>query len=227
MKKKFVIVIILLSSLGIQAQELFIPQATLGIKQGLAFSKVSFDPVVDQSIIIGYTGGLIFKYFAQKSLGIQIELNYSQQGWTEKLGSPNIYSRRINCVTLPFMTHVELGKGSTKYLLNVGPTVSYVISEKETIQLNETASTKTYYGSNTLNKSKFGICVGMGMVKKTSIGSFQAELRYSHNLSDIFTNNHELSLRSCKQQTLEVTISYLIEFKKSPKNTSKEPKKVL
>lgn len=222
MKKELVVLIILLSSLGIQAQVVFIPQPTIGIKGGVNFSKVNFDPVVEQDITIGYTGGLVFKYFAQKNLGIQIELNYSQQGWTEKLDSTNIYSRQLNCITLPFMTHVELGKGSTKYLLNVGPTVSYVLSEKETIQLIDTSFSKTYYGSNTLNKSKFGICVGMGLVKTTSIGSFQAEIRYNHSLSDIFNNLTELSIRSCKQQTLEVTISYLIDVNKFKKPANKK-----
>lgn len=213
-KKELVIILILLSSLGIKAQEIFVPKTTIGIKQGVNFSRVNFDPVVEQTISLGYTGGLVFKHFAQKNLGIQIEINYSQQGWTEKGDSTHSYSRQLNAITIPFMTHVELGKGNTKFLMNVGPNISYLISEKENIQLTDTSYTSNYYGNNSVNKSQFGLTVGMGLVKTTPIGLFQIEFRYNHSLSDIFKNTAELSILACKQQTLEINFSYLIDFNK-------------
>jgi len=209
------IIVIFLFVQRIHAQEKFTSETTIGIKQGVNVSKVFFNPVIDQKITTGYSGGIIFKHISQKSLGIQIELNFLQQGWTEKLDTTNSYFRRLNQINLPFMTHIELGKGDTKFLINLGPALSYLISEKERIKLINPTDAQTYYGKKIDTILELGLCFGLGFVKTTPIGSFQFESRFNQNLSDIFRNVADLKISSDKIQSVELSISYLLDLKKT------------
>ncbi len=221
MKRKYLtrnlitIIVILFFVHRVQAQEKFTSETTIGIKQGVNISKVFFNPVINQKITTGYSGGIIFKHISQESLGIQMELNFSQQGWTEKLDTTNSYLRRLNQINLPFMTHVELGKGDAKFLINLGPTLSYLISENERIKLVNPKDARVYYGKKIDNILELGVCFGFGFVTTTSIGSFQFETRFNQNLSDIFKNISDLNITSAKIQSVELSISYLIELKKT------------
>jgi len=214
-RKGMTIIVILLFVHKIQAQEKFIPETTIGIKQGINISKVFFNPPIDQKITTGYSGGIIFKHISQENLGIQIELNFFQQGWTEKLDTTDSYFRRLNQINLSFMTHIELGKEETKFLINLGPTLSYLISEKESIKLINPKDAQTYYGEKINNILEFGLCFGFGFVKTTPIGSFQFESRFNQNLSDIFRTVSDPTTSSSKIQSVELSISYLIKLKKT------------
>ncbi len=220
MKRKYIIriVIIFIAILfihRIQAQEMFTTESAIGIKQGVNISKVFFTPLIDQNMTNGYSGGIIFKHISERSLGIQMELNFLQQGWTEKLDTTESYLRRLNQINFPFMTHVELGKGSTKFLLNLGPSLSYLISEKESIKLIVPKDARVYYGKKIDNTLEFGLCLGIGLVKNTPIGSFQFESRLYQNLSDIFKDLSDLAISSAKIQSIELSISYLIQLKRT------------
>jgi len=220
MRKRLTIILIFFS-LKIQAQEPFIPETFIGIKQGINGSRVNFKPTIDQNITFGYLGGLIFKHISEKNAGIQIELNYSQQGWTEKLDSTNSYFKQLNNINLPFMSHFEIGKGKTKILINFGPTLSYLLSEKENIKIDSVQDERIYYGKLVDNRFEYGLSFGIGIVKNTKIGSFQIEGRFNQSLVDIFKQTTEPSISSSKIQTVELSISYLIDFKKPTKLTDK------
>ena len=214
MRKGFTIIIILLSCFRIQAQENFQPETTIGIRQGINVSRVNFNPAISQNITTGYLGGLVFKHISQESLGIQIELNFSQQGWTETMDSTYSYFRRLNYINLPLMTHIVLGTTKTNFFINLGPSLTYLISEKENLKLDITKDEQIYYRKKIDNRLEYGLCVGLGLVKTTSIGSFQIECRLNQSLTDIFKQASEPSILSSKMQTVELSISYLIDFRK-------------
>ena len=214
MRKGFTIFILLLSCFRIQAQENFKPETTIGIRQGINVSRVNFNPAISQNITTGYLGGLVFKHISQESLGIQIELNFSQQGWNETMDSTFSYFRRLNSINLPLMTHIVLGTAKTNFFINLGPSLTYLISEKENLKLDITKDEQIYYRKKIDNRLEYGLCVGLGLVKPTSIGSFQIECRLNQSLTDIFKQASEPSILSSKMQTVELSISYLIDFRK-------------
>ena len=197
----------------VYAQNVFNPETYLGIKLGGNTSGILSDPTTNLKIYPGFTSGIVFKHISQKNLGIQIELNYKQSGWNENLDSTNIYKRRMNYVELPFMTHVNLGKQETKFVFNFGPYLSYLLSEKEKIDLLEEFTEKEYYRENADNKAGFGLCLGLGVLRYTPIGLFQVESRISSSLTDIFKNTSNSYFSSSKNINAELSISYMIDYK--------------
>lgn len=60
--------------------------------------------------------GVTMRYMSEKYFkmmcGVQMEINYSQRGWDEKIedDSGNSYSRTMNYLEIPFMAHLAFGK---------------------------------------------------------------------------------------------------------------------
>lgn len=220
MKKTILIITTLLLSVIVYAQDEFEPETYFGIRLGGNSSGIFSDPLINQEFYPGVTSGLVFKHISQKSLGIQIELNYNQAGWSESLYSTNTYKRRLNYIQLPFMSHVSLGNKKTRYVINLGPYVSYLLSEKEEIDLLGEAREKGYYTKGIDNKAEIGFCFGVGVSRHTSIGLFQAEARVSSGISDVFKSTTESPYASSKNISAGLSISYLIDyntFKRSDK----------
>ena len=106
--RKLLIFIFISTTSIISAQDRLIqPELYLGANFGITESEVIFNPAINQSFLRGYNGGLVFRYIAEKNVGMQAELNFSQRGWTESSG---LYSRQLNYLELPFMTHIFIGK---------------------------------------------------------------------------------------------------------------------
>lgn len=216
MKKTILIFTALFLSLVAQAQDDFESKTYLGVKMGGNISRMLSNPTIKQDLQNGLTGGIVFKHISQKSLGIQIELNYVQAGWSEQLETESVYTRQLNYIQLPFMTHLSLGN-RTQFVLNLGPYISYLLSESEEINLAEGTIEKDYYGKEADGKGDFGLCFGIGMGQKTAIGLFQLEARISSSLTDIFTTNPISGLSSSKSFTGEVCLYYLVDLKKKKK----------
>lgn len=191
------------------AQEEFTPYSTFGIKAGTNFAKTRFDPVVEQNFKQGYVGGIVFKYFSQKIMGIQLELNYMQGGWKDTLK----YERTLNYLQLPVMTHAEFGWEKTKILINFGPAFSYLISEDEKKFAEETEE-NAYCGEELDRKFYFGACFGIGALRKTKVGEFQLEGRVNFNLNNNFSGEIEESFSASQSYNIEVCLSYFLPPKK-------------
>ena len=215
MRNTLVIIIVLcLSSPFAKTQNVFVPETNFGIKLGGNLSMVSFDPGVEQDLSFGFVGGLVFKHISQKSLGIQVELNYLQAGWSENLESPNIYSRRLNYIQLPTMTHINFGKRKTRFLINLGPYFSYLVSDLETIDLMDDEEEQIYYGQDIENQVDFGLCFGLGISRNTSIGLIQIETRVNYGMSSFFDYSADTPFDKSSNQIAELTLSYLMDYKK-------------
>ncbi|HEX3006925.1 MAG TPA: porin family protein [Bacteroidales bacterium] len=186
---------------------------SIGTKQGVTFSKIIFEPPVKQKVTPGYTGGLVIKYVSETHAGIQAEINYSQRGWTEKFDTTNSYKRRLNYFEMPILTHFVFGKTSTKVIINVGPNLSYLSSDKETFKLISAGDTLPYYQRKLDKEFELGLVGGIGLQKITSIGDFQLEFRFHYGLQNIFSTNKETNLDKSQNQLYAVTLSYFF-FKK-------------
>ena len=213
MKKTVLIIATLFLAFVVSAQEEFEPETYFGIKLGANTAGIFSDPLIYQKINPGFASGLVFKHVSQKNMGIQMELNYNQVGWSENLDSTNTYKRRLDYIQLPFMTQITLGKQKTQYVINLGPYVSYLLSDKEEINLVDEDEEKSYYGQNVRNKAEIGFCFGLGVLRHTSMGLFQLELRGSTSITDVFKNTTDSPYASSKNINAEITLAYMIDYK--------------
>jgi len=194
------------------SQNTYKPETQVGVKMGATISSVRFDPKVNQNLNIGFIGGLSFKHIEEKGLGVQIELNYLQAGWDEKLDSSKSYSRRLNSIQLPFMTHFNFGNNKSRVFINLGSYLSYLLSEGESIENISKEEEKEYYRKEIANKTEFGLCMGLGFTQYTSVGIFQIEGRGNIGFSDIFDNNNESSITASKNMIIEISLTYFISL---------------
>ena len=100
----------------------FQQELSLGASFGTTFSRVSFAPTsVQQKMKLGYTGGLALRWITEKNLGLQAEINFTQQGWEEKFEEqPQYqYSRTINYIEIPFLTHIYFGSKRFRAFINL------------------------------------------------------------------------------------------------------------
>lgn len=183
-------------------KEIFKGELYLGAGGGSLFSKIDFNPKVATSSTQKVYGGISAKYISEKNLGIVLEVNYAQRGWKEKFDESHdfSYSRALNYVDIPFMTHIYVG-GKTRFILNLGPQISVLIgdSQKMSQALADDLDARReedpkapigmqYEGVYKLNKIDYGLLGGIGMEIKTGIGDFDLEGRYYFGLGDIFTS---------------------------------------
>ncbi len=212
--KKILLLCIVFSFMRLEAQEKFQPKNFVGINLGASASKMNFNPVVEQDINIGYGGGFIFKHFSEKTLGLQVELNFTQKGWAEKLEANNIYSRRLNYIELPCMTHVEVGKSNKRLFLNVGPCFSLMFSDKEKISLEDEKGLEKHYQVKIDNKLEFGAAFGIGLTRSTSYGELQFEIRGNQGITGIFGNKSNNLFSFSQNQQVGVKIAYFYNLGK-------------
>ncbi|MDR2916206.1 MAG: PorT family protein [Tannerella sp.] len=206
---------------------------SIGVSGGTTFSSIDFRPKVTQSMLMGTTFGLTGRMTMGKYVGIQVELNYAQQGWKEKFESDDQaqteegtteeledlskykYNRRLSYIQLPFYTRVQFGKNNVKGFINAGPQIGYMISESTDENLNgETPGKINEQHSMPVEKKfEWGISGGAGIEIRTGIGYFLLEGRYLYALGDIYNTTRSDYFSKATGQTISVKISYLIPLK--------------
>ena len=207
--RKFWILILIAFPLFLSAQvRLDKPEMYIGANLGVTESMVSFNPVITQGFLMGYNGGIVFRYIAEKNVGMQAELNFSQRGWKEASG---LYTRQLNYVELPFMTHIYVGN-KTRFFLNIGPKVSYLISENTL--LNRTGgSSDVQHITPVKNPFDYGLCAGLGLLFNVKGKILQLDTRANYGLSDIFANTKLDYFATSSNFDLSVNLAWLFQVK--------------
>lgn len=210
-------------SLSVVAQGSYPKERYFGVSAGTTLSRVSFNPSVSQNYLTGgFAGGVTYRYVEEKYFGFQIELNYVQQGWNEDFSNEEnpiySYSRRINYLELPFLTHVFFDVGSTsRIIFNVGPKIGLYLSDKATTNFDvynlpdfsivgRTTAQQTLEIENTLD---YAICAGLGYEFRTGSSTYYLEGRYSFGLGDIFNNSPSDDFSASSNQVIYITLGYL------------------
>ena len=193
----------------------FAPEWSYGVNGGITFSRVGFNaPVsVPQVLLKQYSGGITIRYISENNFGIQGELNYSMRGWKERTDTVhlNSYARSLAYLELPVMTHIyfNLGK-SVRLVLNIGPQISYFISEKEDVANNIIEiPDPDYYSFPVQHFFDYGLKGTMGLEFRTKAGSFILDGRYYYGLSDIFNNTKKDLFQASHSQVIGVNLTYL------------------
>ncbi|RNC65238.1 PorT family protein [Proteiniphilum sp. X52] len=210
-----------------QKKETFKGELYIGAGGGPLFSKVDFVPAVPSGFKQGIFGGVSAKYISEKNLGIVVEVNYAQRGWEEEFdpASDFSYSRTLNYVEMPFMTHIYAGK-KARFILNLGPQISLLVghSQKMSQALADDLEARRaenpersigmqYEGIYPLKPIDYGLVGGIGMELKTGIGNFDLEGRYYFGLGDIFTNRRteDAYFSRSASRVIEAKLTYYIK----------------
>jgi hypothetical protein len=196
---------------GYSQTDEFTPYWNFGIKQGINYSSVIFSPGVSQGLTLGYTGGLVYKYQNQRMVGIQMELNYTQKGWTENLDTvDNSYSRKMDYIELPLITHIVFGKKNLKYYVNIGTTFAYLISEKEEFTINNESYRQEYYEKEIEQKFDYSGLGEIGVLFHTKIGEFQTGVRMQWTLINLFKITSETEYYQSQTMVYSFSINYFL-----------------
>lgn len=214
-KYLFIIASLLLFSIdnGQAQTNSFKQELSLGVSFGMNFSSVSFSPKVNQKMKQGYQGGVTLRWITENHLGLQAELNYAQQGWEEEFEEqPEYqYSRTINYIELPFLTHIYFGGNRFKFFFNLGPKIGYALSENTKSNLNGAEPNRNNMQHDMPIEKKFdwGLCGGPGLELSTGIGHFLLEGRYYYALGDIYGSQKKDPFARSASQTIGVKFTYL------------------
>ena len=217
MKRRLPLLFLLCASLTAQAQQTdFKQRLQVGASYGMNFSSVSFAPYkVIQTMQKGHSVGATIRWTTEKYLGLQAELNFTQAGWKEEFDDPKYaYSRTLNYLELPLLTHIYFGEGFFTGFINLGPKIGYFLSENEFDRLHGDAPNKTNEQHNMPVEVKFdwGVMGGLGMEMRTPIGSFLLEGRYYYALGNIYKARKEDFFSKSSSQIISAKLTYLFSI---------------
>ena len=135
--------------------------------------------------------------------GVQMEINYSQRGWSEKIedGSGNTYSRTMNYVEIPLLAHLAFGKDAlnrgVKFFINAGPQIGFFLSDKEEMSDNWDTSQRPN-----------------GVTEQYGIGHFLLEGRYYMGLGDFYKSTKKDYFGRSAHSYIGVRATYLFDITK-------------
>lgn len=207
MRRSIVLVLLIgfLTSTGMSAQTNdFTAETFLGVNGGSTLSMVNFLPAVNQSFLMGYHGGIVFRHNTQNHMGLQAELNYMQRGWNETDG----YSRITNYVELPFMSHFYFGK-KLQFFFNVGPKISFLLND-EVLSADSSQGLKEQYSP--INRPfDYGFCGGFGVQLKTRKHVFLLDSRINFSISNLFPDRMNDYFTTSNHMNASVSAAWLIK----------------
>jgi len=188
-----------------------------GISGGTTFSSVTFNPRVTQKSLQGLTFGATGRMNMGNTVGMQLEINYVQEGWDEEYEeySDLYYSRRLNYLQIPFNTRVQFGSNKLKGFLSAGPQIGYLLGGSIHENLGETSPGKVNEQHNMpiTNRFEWGINGGAGLEIRSIAGLFILEGRYFYSFGDIYSTQRKDFFSKASSQSIMVKLSYLITVK--------------
>lgn len=220
-KSLAILLVFIMGAVAVRAQIVITTpyEFSYGVSAGTTFSSFTFNPKVQQATLVGLTIGLTGRLSMGENVGLQAELNFSQQGWKEDFeDTPEYkYSRRLNYLQLPLYTHIQFGGKKVKGFLNAGPQIGYMISESTDQNLNGAEPGRVNYQHTLPTEKKFewGISGGAGIEVRTGIGYFLIEGRYLYSLGDIYSTTSSDLFAKASGQTITAKLTYLIPWKKN------------
>lgn len=221
MKYKFIIfsLFIIGNVWSVYAQNAFQKERAIGISGGVTFSKVNFMPKVQQELYMGIQGGATVRWRTEKNLGLQVELNFKQQGWEEKFEGEEYadlyYRRRMNYMEVPFLSHIYFGGEKVQFFINLGPQIGIMLNDNIEENINEKKTSQKINEQHTKkvdSKLEWGLCGGPGIELRTGIGSFLLEGRFYYSFADFYKTKNDDDFSKASTQVILAKLTYLIPF---------------
>lgn len=203
----------------------------VGVNGGLLMNRVTFSPRVQQNMYMGPEVGLSLRYTCEKYFAavcaLQVEVNYSRQGWSEMAEDGSYSFRRdMDYIHIPFMARLGFGrerKGVMGYII-AGPQLGYCLHENSTRTGEWTAEgipatpegTTAHYNKAVEKPFEYGIVGGAGIeFSHPRMGHIALEGRYLFGLSDIFGNGKKDPFGRSANSTILVKLSYFFDVRKT------------
>ena len=224
--RRIAVFLMAVAALVTAAQTHYEGNISVGGKAGATFSKINFNPSVQQSMINGITAGVMIRYFEEKNFGLIGELNVAQRGWKEAFDDSDYsFSHSFTYLELPIMTHIYFGNNRVKGFFNLGPELNVMIADGISSNFEyQQAGELDYFIENTRhieqmtmklnNKLDYGICAGAGMeLNLTPKHSLLLEGRFYYGLTDVFSNHKTDIFSGSNSMTISVTLGYFYRLK--------------
>jgi len=204
------------------------PKFYLGGKAGATFSNMQFSPHVKQALVQGVTAGLTARYTEENIFGLVGELCVAQRGWKEGFEKDEgqwLYERTLTYITLPVLCHIYFGTDRVKGFVNLGPSVSYMLSsgirsDFDYANPNMGPDSPFRYRETeqmTLpvkNRMDYGILGGAGVeFVFARRHSLMLEGRYYFGLGSIFSSKKRDPFSASRCTSIEVSLGYMFRVK--------------
>lgn len=224
--RRIAVFLMAVAALVTAAQTHYEGNISVGGKAGATFSKINFNPSVQQSMINGITAGVMIRYIEEKNFGLIGELNVAQRGWKEAFDDSDYsFSHSFTYLELPIMTHIYFGNNRVKGFFNLGPELNVMIADGISSNFEyQQAGELDYFIENTRhieqmtmklnNKLDYGICAGAGMeLNLNPKHSLLLEGRFYYGLTDVFSNHKTDIFSGSNSMTISVTLGYFYRLK--------------
>lgn len=211
-------ILALLPSLTLLAQqEVFSPRFMAGFTGGVNLSNMIFQPKVDQGLKIGYDGGIILRYDVVPYAGIWLEVDYSSRGWREKpMDLPELkYTRTLNFINIPVMTHFMIGNGPLKVTIDAGTHFGYLLSEQSEGNFPENRPNGVVVAQHNMPvENKFAWGIGGGLGGEYHLKNYVAGVRisYVYGLGEIYGNTRKDYFGKSSEQVAAAKVYFLFKF---------------
>lgn len=218
------LVVLTLTGVPVLAETHYRPHISVGGHGGVAISQMSFSPHVPQKWQLGPTMGVQIRYAEEKLVGVMAELNFVSRGWKENFeDNPELsYSRTMNYLTLPIMTHISFGSPRIKCFFNLGPEFGIMVSDNISSNFDYEHASQFVPSTRRVNqmtlevKNKFdyGITAGLGGEFYLSPrNSIYLEGRFYYGLGSIFPSSKADEFSASRSMSITVTAGYNFRFK--------------
>ncbi|AUC83763.1 porin family protein [Lacinutrix sp. Bg11-31] len=179
MKKQIIVLaVLLIASIGINAQESTSEtDSSFGIKGGYNLASVKFDSDSETGQRHGFNVGFYGESFINEAIALQIELQYSQQGY-EIINENSTFTQKVNYINMPLSFNIY---PTQNFFFEVGAQVGLAISHKEEFD----SSFNLFDASQELDPNKFDYGANVGAGFKTDSG-VRLSARYHFGLGDIY-----------------------------------------
>lgn len=218
-------ILLALSPFAMKAQTHYSSNVAFGVKGGVDFSQVFFNPAVHQKLAMGMTGGIMFRYIEESHFGLIAELDFTQRGWSENFEkAPYRYTRTTNYIELPVLAHIYFGRRG-RFFFNAGPQVGLFLGDKESANFNpkDMATLPDFPYKNRMNeqmllpvtqKYDYGISAGLGGEFNISRrNSICMEARFYYGLGNIFSAKRADTYHASNQWSIMATLGYWLRIK--------------
>lgn len=198
-------------------------QAGLGLRGGPSFSQVSFTtgrgvPRPPQELVQGLEVGLLWRMLNNQRLGLQAELNYSSKGWYIYPGTVEGHQREYQYIQLPVLSHLQLGRGRLKFIVQAGAFVAYAWQIEDVRLPGPNAMPRVVYAHQASQPWQFGVLGGAGPAFELPFGMLQLEARFAHQLSHVLepdlSRNDDFLASHQQSITFELQWVYMFDKKR-------------
>lgn len=207
------------------AQTHYSSNISMGVKGGVDFSRVFFNPSVEQKLKIGAVAGLTFRYVEENHFGLIAEVNFEQRGWSDNIEETDYkYSRTINYIQIPVLAHIYFGRRG-RFFFNAGPEVGFILSESTSTNFDVTSISSLPdfpYKGNTWaqltepvrQKIDFGISAGLGgEFFANPHHSLYLEARFYYGIGNVVSCGRQDPFNAANSMSVMATLGYWFRFK--------------